>query len=98
MAQGMTDARAMGPIARWAGSGLQGLREHDENAARAAQVGQLVDVAAGLLTMTSLSVTQVAHRTGFVDGRHLSRHFARRYGVTPGRYRRAPVAPPAGRP
>lgn len=54
--------------------------------------------AAGLLTMTSLSVTQVAHRTGFVDGRHLSRQFARRYGVTPGRYRRAPVAPPAGRP
>lgn len=42
---------------------------------------------ATLLTMTSLSVTEIAHRTGFVDDRHLSRHFTRAYGLTPGRFR-----------
>ncbi len=42
---------------------------------------------ATLLTMTSLSVTEIAHRTGFVDDRHLSRHFIRAYGLTPGRFR-----------
>jgi AraC-like DNA-binding protein len=36
---------------------------------------------AALLTMTSLS------GTGFVDDRHLSRHFVRVYGLTPGRFR-----------
>ena len=40
--------------------------------------------------MTSLPITEVAHRTGFVDDRHLARHFVHWYGVTPGRYRRAP--------
>ena len=42
---------------------------------------------ATLLTMTRLSVTEIAHRTGFVDDRHLSRHFIRAYGLTPGRFR-----------
>ena len=36
--------------------------------------------------MTSLSVTEIAHRTGFVDDRHLSWHFIRAYGLTPGRF------------
>jgi AraC-like DNA-binding protein len=44
---------------------------------------------ATLLAMTSLSIDEIAHRTGFVDDRHLARHFVRRYGVTPGRYRKA---------
>lgn len=42
---------------------------------------------ATLLAMTSLSIAEIAHRSGFVDDRHLARHFVRRYGVTPGRYR-----------
>lgn len=44
---------------------------------------------ASLLRMTSLSVTEIAHRAGFVDDRHLARHFVRAFGVTPGRYRAA---------
>ena len=50
--------------------------------------------AAGMLTMTTLSVTQIAHRNGFVDDRHLSRHVAGRYGITPGRYRRSAADSP----
>ncbi len=45
--------------------------------------------AASLLSMTSLSVTDIAHRLGFVDDRHLARHFTRRYGVPPGRFRQS---------
>ena len=53
--------------------------------------------AASLLSMTSLPITEVAHRTGFVDDRHLARHFVHWYGVTPGRYRRAPGAAPGAK-
>jgi hypothetical protein len=34
-------------------------------------------------------LASVAARAGFADQSHLTREFKRRYGVTPGRYRRA---------
>lgn len=43
---------------------------------------------AQLLRQTELSVEAIAIEMGFVDGSHLSRLFARSYGVAPGRYRK----------
>ncbi len=42
-----------------------------------------------LLRDTDLNVTEVASRCGFSDGNYFCRQFAKRVGVSPGRYRRA---------
>ncbi|MFB3903673.1 MAG: helix-turn-helix domain-containing protein [Acidobacteriota bacterium] len=46
-----------------------------------------VDAASDLLATTDLSIAHIAQETGFCDQGHLTRHFARRKGVTPHRYR-----------
>jgi AraC family transcriptional regulator len=46
-----------------------------------------LDAAAGLLRTTELSVTEVAHKTGFGSASYLARLFARRFGTSPSRYR-----------
>lgn len=45
--------------------------------------------AAGLLRSTDLSITEIALQTGFGSASYLARLFARRYGVSPSRYRTA---------
>lgn len=56
--------------------------------------------AARLLTSTRLSIEAIAGRTGFTDGSHLQRTFAKHFGCTPGAYRSRPhslrVMAPAG--
>jgi AraC family transcriptional regulator len=42
-----------------------------------------VEEAARLLRAGNLSVGEVAYRVGFADQSHLTRHFKRRYGLTP---------------
>lgn len=42
---------------------------------------------AKMLLRTGLSLADVATRVGFCDQSHLTRHFRRRVGVTPGQYR-----------
>ncbi len=44
--------------------------------------------AEGLLHFTDISITQVAHLTGFSDSAHFAREFNRVYGMTPGAYRK----------
>lgn len=55
--------------------------------------------AARLLTSSRLSIATIADRTGFADGSHLQRTFAKHYGCTPGSYRSRPqslrLRPPA---
>ncbi|UCC69519.1 MAG: helix-turn-helix domain-containing protein [Armatimonadota bacterium] len=55
--------------------------------------------AARLLTSSRLSIEAIAEQTGFTDGSHLQRTFAKHYGCTPGSYRSRPqslqVGPPA---
>jgi len=55
--------------------------------------------AARLLTSSSLSIEAIADQTGFADGSHLQRTFAKHHGCTPGSYRSRPqslrVGPPA---
>ncbi len=46
--------------------------------------------AARLLTSSRLSVETIAAQTGFTDGSHLQRAFAKHYGCTPGSYRSRP--------
>jgi AraC-like DNA-binding protein len=51
-----------------------------------------LDHAAELLrerAATSLSIAEVAHRSGFADQAHFSRTFRKRYDVTPGEWRRS---------
>jgi AraC-like DNA-binding protein len=55
--------------------------------------------AARLLTSSRLSIEAIADQSGFADGSHLQRAFAKHYGCTPGSYRSHPqslrVGPPA---
>ncbi|MBQ6470667.1 MAG: helix-turn-helix domain-containing protein [Victivallales bacterium] len=44
--------------------------------------------AENLLRNTSLSITEIAHRTGFSDSNHFTTQFHRRFGVPPRQYRR----------
>jgi AraC family transcriptional regulator len=46
-----------------------------------------LDRAAGALTVGKRSLAEIAVQTGFTDQSHLTRHFRRAYGVTPGAYR-----------
>jgi AraC-like DNA-binding protein len=46
-----------------------------------------LEAAAGLLIHTSLSVTQIADRVGWMSASHLTARFRRHFGVTPTRYR-----------
>jgi AraC family transcriptional regulator len=46
-----------------------------------------LDAVAGLLRTTDLSVTEIAHKTGFGSASYLARLFARRFGTSPSRYR-----------
>lgn len=52
-----------------------------------------LEYAADLLTDTSLSVTRIALDAGFGSTRTFFREFGKRYGVTPGEYRRLRTAP-----
>jgi AraC family transcriptional regulator len=45
-----------------------------------------IEEAARLLRTGTQSVGEVAHRLGFADQSHLTRHFKRRYGLTPKAY------------
>ena len=51
-----------------------------------------------MLTSSDLSIEAIAEETGFADGSHLQRTFAKQYGCTPGSYRSHPeslrVGPP----
>jgi AraC family transcriptional regulator len=47
-----------------------------------------LDRSARMLTDGRHSLAQIAFETGFADQSHLNRHFARAYGVSPGRYRK----------
>lgn len=64
-------------------------REHVGVAPAAYRRDARLRSSATLLAMTSLPILEIAHRTGFVDDRHLARHFVRHFGTTPGRYRAA---------
>lgn len=44
--------------------------------------------AAELLRQTSLSVSEIADAVGFFDASHLSKKFIKKYGITPGEYRK----------
>jgi len=44
--------------------------------------------AENLLRNTSLSITEIAHRTGFTDSNHFTTQFHRRFGMPPRQYRR----------
>lgn len=44
---------------------------------------------AAALLRTGIPLAQAAMETGFTDQSHLNRHFLRRYGITPGAYRKA---------
>lgn len=71
-----------------------------------------LDEAARRLAETDDGIAAIAAETGFADQSHLTREFARAYGLTPGRYRegrtlrrpepvrpaRAPASPPTPRP
>ena len=46
-----------------------------------------LDAAAGLLRTSDLSVSEIAHTTGFGSASYFARLFARRYGISPVRYR-----------
>jgi AraC-like DNA-binding protein len=48
-----------------------------------------LEFAAHLLLSTELDVSSIATRTEFVDASHLHRAFSRRFGQTPGQYRRS---------
>jgi AraC-like DNA-binding protein len=41
------------------------------------------------LLLEGWSISQVASQTGFADQSHLTRHFKRLVGVTPGRYQQS---------
>jgi AraC family transcriptional regulator len=47
-----------------------------------------LDRAARALTQGHRTLAQIAFENGFTDQSHLNRHFARAYGVSPGRYRK----------
>ena len=48
-----------------------------------------IDRAASLLRQTGMSVSEIAVACGFQSASHLGRHLKRRYGATPGQWRRA---------
>jgi AraC-like DNA-binding protein/quercetin dioxygenase-like cupin family protein len=50
-----------------------------------------LDWAAELLARSDLALARVACEAGFADQSHFTRAFARRFGVPPGRYRRARI-------
>jgi len=54
-------------------------------------VSRRIDAARSLV-LAGRPLPEVAHLTGFADQSHLHRHFTRIVGVTPGRYRRQPLA------
>lgn len=54
-----------------------------------------VQVARRLLRESGLSVTEIAHATGFYDASHFSRVFSRITGLTPMRYRKSTTTPQA---
>jgi transcriptional regulator GlxA family with amidase domain len=53
-------------------------------------------LAARMLTSTDFSIEAIADHTGFADGSHLQRTFAKHYGCTPGSYRSQPQLLAAG--
>ena len=56
-------------------------------------VGEMrLRTAASLLRETSLPLIEVCLASGFVDLSHFHRFFRRRFGITPARYRREPLA------
>ena len=57
------------------------------NSARQAYLTIRMDRALQLLSQTRLSVTEIAHATGFVDGAHLAKTLKRSEGLTPSEIR-----------
>jgi AraC-like DNA-binding protein len=55
-------------------------------------------LAARMLTSSDLSIEAIAEQTGFADGSHLNRAFAKHYGCTPGCYRSRPQSVRVGAP
>ena len=57
------------------------------NSGRQAYLAIRIDRALQLLSQTMMSVTEIAHATGFVDGAHLAKTLKRSEGLTPSEIR-----------
>jgi AraC-like DNA-binding protein len=58
---------------------------------------QRLEKAAELLTGTTTSIGDIADKCGYLDQNYFTRIFKRKYGLTPGAYRRGKAAESAGR-
>ena len=83
-----TDTAGLGDLAREAGVHpmhlTRAFRAHFGCSVGDYQLRLRLDRARVMLLRTDLAIASVAAETGFADQSHLSRHFTRRYGVTPG--------------